>query len=183
MGDVGVCIDADDRRAEIGFTLARQFQGQGYATEAVRCLIDTLFSSLGLHRISANIDPENFASAKLLQRVGMRHEGRFIESLWLKGHWVNEDWYAILRREWINPDPNFPGITYRRGASGWVIPVLLGTGIRVQTVAVDTQAGMTPEQIASEYDLPVDRIHEARAFYNAHRPEIDANIRVEQEMK
>jgi uncharacterized protein (DUF433 family) len=42
-------------------------------------------------------------------------------------------------------DPDFPGITYRRGVSGWVTPVLRGTGIRVQTIVVDAQMGMTPE--------------------------------------
>jgi uncharacterized protein (DUF433 family) len=76
-------------------------------------------------------------------------------------------------------DPNFPGITYRRGASGWVTPVIRGTGVRVQTIVLDDQMGMNPEQIAAEYELDMNRIREAKAFYNAHRPEIDANIRVE----
>jgi uncharacterized protein (DUF433 family) len=80
-------------------------------------------------------------------------------------------------------DPNFPGITYRRGASGWVSPVIRGTGIRVQTIIVDSQLGMSPEQIAAEYELDLNRIQEAQAFYNAHRPEIDANIRVEQDLE
>jgi RimJ/RimL family protein N-acetyltransferase len=90
----------DGAQAEIGFTLARPFQGQGYAAEAVRCLIDTLFKNFGLHRIRANCDPSNLASIHLLRKVGMRHEGRFLESLWFKGYWASEDWFAILRREW-----------------------------------------------------------------------------------
>ena len=80
-------------------------------------------------------------------------------------------------------DPNFPGITYRRGASGWVTPVIRGTGIRVQTIAIDKQMGMQPEQIAAEYKLETHKVSEAIAFYNAHQPEIDANIRAEQEME
>jgi uncharacterized protein (DUF433 family) len=79
-------------------------------------------------------------------------------------------------------DPNFPGITYRRGASGWVTPVIRGTGIRVQTIVVDSQQGLNTEQIADEYEVDVNRISEAQAFYNAHRQEIDASIRAEQEM-
>ncbi len=90
----------DPRQAEIAFTLARSFQGHGYGTEAVTRLIGYLFETLKLHRIRANTDPANFASGRLLQRLGMRHEGRFLESLWLKGSWVSEDWYAILDREW-----------------------------------------------------------------------------------
>jgi uncharacterized protein (DUF433 family) len=95
--------------------------------------------------------------------------------------WSVSEKVASLRQEL--DDPNFPGITYRRGASGWVTPVIRGTGIRVQTIVVDSQMGMNPEQIAVEYELDVNRIREAQAFYNAHRPEIDANIRAEQELE
>lgn len=90
----------DQRQAEFGITLARAYQGQGYAAEAITCLLDYLFNRLTLHRVRANCDPANTASARLLERLGMRHEGRFIESLWLKGQWCDEDWYAILGREW-----------------------------------------------------------------------------------
>lgn len=93
-------LSHDPRQAEIAFTLARPFQGQGYASEAVACLLDYLFGALGLHRVRANIDPQNRASARLLERVGMRLEGQFIESLWFKGRWAGEDWYAMLRQEW-----------------------------------------------------------------------------------
>ena len=93
-------LSEDPRQAEIGFTLARAFQGQGYAAEAVTRLLDYLFGGLGLHRVRANCDPENTSSARLLERVGMRHEGRFVESLWFKGRWAGEDWYAVLKREW-----------------------------------------------------------------------------------
>lgn len=95
--------------------------------------------------------------------------------------WSVSEKVAALRQEL--DDPNFPGITYRRGASGWVSPVIRGSGIRVQTIIVDSKSGMDPEQIATEYELDVKRIHEAQEFYNAHRPEIDANIRAEQDLE
>ncbi len=95
--------------------------------------------------------------------------------------WSVSEKVASLRQQ--VDDPNFPGITYRRGASGWVTPVLRGTGIRVQTIVVDAQMGLTPEGIAAEYELDADRVREAQAFYAAHRTEIDANIRAEQEME
>jgi len=101
VGDCAfVTLARDPRQAEIGFTLAREFQGQGYATEAVSRLLEALFGALGLHRVRANCDPDNPASARVLTRVGMRHEGRFVESLWFKERWVGEDWFAILAREW-----------------------------------------------------------------------------------
>lgn len=102
IGDCAFCVLADDpRQAEIGFTLARSFHGCGYATEAVTRLLAYLFGDLQLHRVRATCDPENVASAALLERIGMRHEGHSQESLWFKGQWASEYWYAMLRREWM----------------------------------------------------------------------------------
>jgi len=95
--------------------------------------------------------------------------------------WSVSEKVAALREEL--DDPNFPGITYRRGTSGWVTPVIRGTGIRVQTIAIDLQSGLEPEQIAAEYELELKRVREAQAFYAAHQPEIDAIIRAEQEIE
>lgn len=75
-------------------------------------------------------------------------------------------------------DPNFPSITYRRGASGSLSPVLRGTGIRVQTIVLSSQ-NQTPVEIAEDYDLPPAQVQEALGFYEAHRVEIDAHIQAE----
>lgn len=75
-------------------------------------------------------------------------------------------------------DPNFPNITYRRGASGSLSPVLRGTGIRVQTIALASQ-NSSPKEIAKDYDLPPMQVQEALGFYEAHRAEIDAHIQAE----
>jgi RimJ/RimL family protein N-acetyltransferase len=102
IGDCAFCVLAEDsQQAEIGFTLARQYQKSGYATEAVTRLLDYLFKSLNLHRVRAICHEENIASAKLLERVGMRREAHFIKNVWFKGQWISEYWYAILRNEWI----------------------------------------------------------------------------------
>ena len=78
-------------------------------------------------------------------------------------------------------DPDFPGISYRRGASRQPTPVLRGTGIRVQTIAIAANTwGMSPAEIANEYDIPETQIREAQAFYEAHRAEIDAAIEAEE---
>lgn len=80
-------------------------------------------------------------------------------------------------------DPNFPNITYRKGSSGWVSPVIRGTGIRVQTIAKHLSTGMKPEQIAAEYDLDFHKIKEAQAFYNVNKIEIDHAIKSEEELE
>ena len=74
-------------------------------------------------------------------------------------------------------DLAFPRITYRRGAAGQPMPILRGTGIRVQTVVVAAQQWkMTPAQIAAEYGLTEAQVNEALAFYKAHRAEIEAAV-------
>ena len=74
-------------------------------------------------------------------------------------------------------DPEFPQITYRRGASGIPMPVLRGTGIRVQTIVVANQNWqMPPEEIADSYDLSVKQVTEAIAFFEAHREEIEGHL-------
>ena len=87
--------------AEIGFTLARRHQGQGYATEALSGLLDHAFRDLDLHRVKAICDVKNKPAVSLLERLGMRREGTFIESVWFKEAWGSEHSYALLRREWM----------------------------------------------------------------------------------
>ena len=93
-------LPEDAHQAEIGFTLAREHWGQGYASEAVSCLLGYLFGDPALHRIRAICDAENTASMKVLERVGMRREGHFIENVWFKGQWGSEYFYAMLQSEW-----------------------------------------------------------------------------------
>jgi len=81
-------------------------------------------------------------------------------------------------------DPNFPGITYRRGASGISTPVLRGTSIRVQTIVIaNKQWNEVPEIIAGEYDLPVGRVEEALAFYQAHQDEVGLLIQTDSNLE
>jgi uncharacterized protein (DUF433 family) len=81
-------------------------------------------------------------------------------------------------------DPEFPEITYRRGASGVPTPVVRGTGIRVQTLAIaNNDWGMTAAEIADDYGLDERTVRSALGFYNKHRAEIDANIAAEQALQ
>lgn len=101
IGDCAALVRADDpRQAEIGFTIGRAHHQQGYGTEAVRRLLDYLLIERGKHRVSATCDARNTGSAALMERVGMRREGRLLEGTWSKGEWTSELLYAVLRREW-----------------------------------------------------------------------------------
>lgn len=101
VGDCGLhCRKDDPRQMELGVTLAPSHQGRGYATEALGCVIDFVFGTLGKHRISATTDAENNSAAALFRRLGFRQEAHFIEHLWFKGHWGSEFVFGLLRREW-----------------------------------------------------------------------------------
>jgi len=102
IGDCYFTVNAlDHRQAEIGCTLSREFQGHGYAIEAVSYFLDYAFHTFDLHRIIAITDCENSASVALLERLGMRREGHFIQNIWFKGKWGDEYLYAILKEEWL----------------------------------------------------------------------------------
>jgi RimJ/RimL family protein N-acetyltransferase len=108
IGDCYFTINQlDKRQAEIGFTLSRAYQGQGFATEAVSCFLNYAFLTFNLHRIIAITDCDNAASVALLERLGMRREGHFLQNVWFKGKWGDEYLYAILKEEWLrNRDTN-----------------------------------------------------------------------------
>ena len=104
IGDCGVHVpETEPRQAEIGFTFAAAWQGRGYATEAVRRLLDYLFDELGKHRVVAACDARNVRSSALLRRVGMRREGLLRQGVWAKGEWTDEELFAVLREEWTPP--------------------------------------------------------------------------------
>jgi RimJ/RimL family protein N-acetyltransferase len=100
LGDLAAHTELDPRLARIGFTLAPDAQGRGFATEAVTALLDHLFRMRDKHRVAADGDARNLASVALLERVGMRREAHHLRSVWSKGEWTDEYVYALLRHEW-----------------------------------------------------------------------------------
>ncbi|MFO7943637.1 MAG: DUF433 domain-containing protein [Anaerolineales bacterium] len=81
-------------------------------------------------------------------------------------------------------DPEFPRVTYRRGAAGVPTPVMRGTGVRVQTVVTARQHwGLSPTEIAEEYSLKENQVSEALSFYKEHQVEIDEAIEREENLE
>lgn len=99
VGDVGVCLADNRMQADLGFTIARAHQGRGYATEAVRCVLDRVFAS-GVRRVSAECDARNTASARLLDRLGFGREGLRRRHTWLKGEWTDDLLFGLLAEDW-----------------------------------------------------------------------------------
>ena len=103
VGDCGLKLhESEPRHATVGITLAREHQRRGLASEGLSCLFDHLFSKTDVRRIVGDTDPENVASWRLLERLGMRREGHLRQNLWFKGRWADSYVYAILREEWLS---------------------------------------------------------------------------------
>ena len=101
---IGECVLFDihtqSRRAEIGYTLGREYWSQGYMTEALVALIEIAFGPLDLNRLEADIDPRNAPSARILERLGFVKEG-FLRERWIVAGVVSDTaLYGLLRKEW-----------------------------------------------------------------------------------
>lgn len=106
IGGCGIYVsNPDNREGYIGYVLNRNFWGQGYATETARALVEFGFNQLKLHRIFATCDPQNVASAHVLEKIGMQLEGHFRENGWVKGKWRDSLVYAVLDHEWMRLRP------------------------------------------------------------------------------
>lgn len=95
--------------------------------------------------------------------------------------WTVSDKVGSLRQSLS--DVNFPQISYRRGESDIPVPVIAGTGIRVQTIVTCVHSWkMTREEVAEEYDLSLIQVNAALDFYEAHQYEIDSHIAYENQL-
>ena len=90
----------EHRQGEIGYIFHPDYHGNGYATEAAREMLRMGFDDLGLHRIVGRVDARNTASARVLERLGMRPEAHFLQNEMVKGEWTDEIVYAMLEDEW-----------------------------------------------------------------------------------
>ena len=101
IGDLMVrYASATHRQVEIGYIFHPDAQGHGFATEATRAIVDLAFHQLRAHRVFGQIDARNEASARVLERVGMRREAHLVQNEWVKGEWTDEAIYAVLAAEW-----------------------------------------------------------------------------------
>ena len=100
-GHVGLTVSSQHRQGEIGFIFSPAHQGKGYATEAARAMLRLAFTAYGLHRVVGRAEARNVASARVLEKLGMRREALLIENEWVKGEWQSEVIYAMLDREFL----------------------------------------------------------------------------------
>jgi ribosomal-protein-alanine N-acetyltransferase len=101
-GAVGLHIAPAHRHAELGYWLGLPFWGNGYTTEAARAAVSFGFGTLALHRIYAHYFGGNVASQRVLEKIGMRHEGRFPQHIQKWNEFIDIENYGVLAED-------FPG--------------------------------------------------------------------------
>jgi len=95
---------------ELGYVFHDEYWGCGYATEACRALLREAFTQRNVRRVIAMCNPENTASWRLMERLGMRREGHLRKNIWFrcdemgKPVWQDTFEYAILREEFVKAD-------------------------------------------------------------------------------
>lgn len=100
VGDVGAHLDDTCGVAEIGFTLAGTCRGQGYATEAAQALVRDLVQRVGVGRVRAELDPENIASQRVLENLGLTYEATTKQSFLWRGQWADSMTYGATAHEY-----------------------------------------------------------------------------------
>jgi RimJ/RimL family protein N-acetyltransferase len=99
IGATGLEVDAQHRRAELGYWLGVQHWNKGYATEASLAMLRVGFSTLDLVRITAHHMPRNPASGRVLEKIGMQREGVLRQHFRKLDHFEDAVVYGILREE------------------------------------------------------------------------------------
>ncbi|MHA2394686.1 MAG: GNAT family N-acetyltransferase [Promethearchaeota archaeon] len=104
---IGACgiHDISEIQTSIGYILNRRYWGHGYATEVAKALVDYVFSELGVHRVYASCDPQNHASIRVLEKVGMSLEGRLRENMIIHGEYRDSLIFGLLNNEWKINNP------------------------------------------------------------------------------
>ena len=101
IGDCAIKLNENDTRlAEIGITISHLHHKKGYAKESLAGILDWLFETQYIHRVTEIVDAENIASINLLKSLNFKQEGHFVENIFFKGKWGSELQFAMLKREW-----------------------------------------------------------------------------------
>lgn len=103
--------------ASLGYYVGAQFQGEGYMQEGLQQLVAYAFNTMGLHRLEANIQPENTRSANLVARCGFVKEGYSEAFLFINGAWRDhERWCCIARRPGLRATAQYSTVMVPAGS-------------------------------------------------------------------
>jgi RimJ/RimL family protein N-acetyltransferase len=102
IGAMGLHVNQEFERAELGYWIGKPYWGRGYCTEAAKTVLHYGFETLGLNRIQARHLARNPASGRVMQKIGMRYEGYLRQHVNKWGIFEDIELYAILKSEYIS---------------------------------------------------------------------------------
>ena len=192
VGDVALWVtDETGAKGEVGWVFRPDVAGRGFATEAARAVIDHAFDHYGMHRVVAELDARNSASAALCERLGMRLEATHLQDLFSKGEWTDSLVYAVLASE--RPRDHGDAIVVSavdlRDADGHVLTVRKRGTTAFMHPGGKPEAGESPAQCAlreveeelglvlAPEDLELLAVHRTAAANEAGRPLIASVFR------
>jgi ribosomal-protein-alanine N-acetyltransferase len=101
VGGINTRFFHDGVLGEMGWSLAPWLWGQGLATEAAQAVLDSAFTSRPeIVRVRAMADVRNVPSQRVMEKIGMRHEGTLRKNRTTRGELIDEMWFGVLREEW-----------------------------------------------------------------------------------
>lgn len=102
VGAISLTIEARHNHGEVGYWIGREHWGQGYMTEALRAVLRYGFEREGLARIFATHFSRNPASGRVMEKVGMAHEGTLRQHYRRWGRYEDVELYGALQQEWLD---------------------------------------------------------------------------------
>lgn len=103
IGDAGFTIEFRESGggiANMGFFLLMPYWGKGYATEAAKLIIEYCFTTLNLHKVTADCDPENAMSENVMKKCGMQREAYHKQQYYIDGQWRDRIEYGLVYEDW-----------------------------------------------------------------------------------
>ena len=93
-------VDRKNKNAELGYWIAKKYWNSGFASEAGLRILEFGFEVLNLERIYAKYYPENKASSRVMEKMGMKFEGTMRHEIFKKGKYFDMSYYGIIKEEW-----------------------------------------------------------------------------------
>ena len=101
IGSIGITITSEyDFKGELGYKIGSRWWNQGYSSEAARAVIDYMFRHTDIERMDSFCAVENCASRKVMEKIGMHHEGLLRHYYKTRDGFHDCTLYAIIRNEW-----------------------------------------------------------------------------------